>query len=122
MQEDMIVQSRTFDLLAWLIPVSNKFPKIYRFTVTQRMTMAALLFQENLVSAQTTQGRERRKQLSQCDANLGQLRVYLRLAHHWRWLSDGQYHHVSHMIAEIGRLLGGWIRSSEYKKSTPALR
>lgn len=40
------------------------------------------------------------------------LRLYLRLAHHWNWLSDGQYQHVSAMVAEIGRLLGGWLRHS----------
>lgn len=28
----------------------------------------------------------------------------------WRWLSDGQYRHVSAMVAEIGRLLGGWLK------------
>lgn len=28
------------------------------------------------------------------------------------WLSDGQYEHVSRMVAEIGRLLGGWMRQS----------
>ena len=41
---------------------------------------------------------------------MNRLRLYLRLAHHWRWLSDGQYRHVSEMVQEIGRLLGGWIR------------
>ena len=40
------------------------------------------------------------------------MRLYLRLAHRWRWLSSGQYEHVSRMVAEIGRLLGGWIRQA----------
>lgn len=37
-------------------------------------------------------------------------RHHLRLAHHWAWLNDGQYAHVSSLVAEIGKLLGGWIR------------
>jgi hypothetical protein len=49
--------------------------------------------------------------LRSADAALGRLRSYLRLAHRWGWLSDGQYAHVSAMVAEIGRLLGGWLRS-----------
>jgi len=36
----------------------------------------------------------------------------LRLAHRWHWLSDGQYEHVSRMVAEIGKLLGGWMRQA----------
>ena len=38
-------------------------------------------------------------------------RLYLRLAHRWRWLNDGQYEHVSRLVAEIGRLLGGWLKN-----------
>jgi hypothetical protein len=30
----------------------------------------------------------------------------------WHWLSGGQYHHVAEMVAEIGRLLGGWIKQT----------
>ena len=112
MQEDMIIQGRTFDLLAWLLPKSEKFPRLYRFTVTQRLMLTALEFQETLILAQSTRGRERNKQLRVCDAKLMQLRMYLRLAHHWHWFSDGQYQHVSQMVAEIGRLLGGWIKQS----------
>jgi hypothetical protein len=38
--------------------------------------------------------------------------LYLRLADHWHWLSEGQYEHVSPIEAEIGRLLGGWMRQA----------
>ena len=85
----------------------------------------ALSFQETLILAQTTQGRERTKQLRVCDTQLQQLRFYLRLSHHWQWLSDGQYQHVSIMLAEIGRLLGGWLKQSlgiGKKKSIPTRR
>jgi hypothetical protein len=44
---------------------------------------------------------------------LTKLRLYLRLAHRWQWLNDGQYEHVSRMVAEVGKLLGGWVKSSE---------
>ena len=46
------------------------------------------------------------------DACLDRLRLYLRLAHHWQWLNDGQYRHVSKIVAELGRLLGGWLKQT----------
>lgn len=110
--DDMIIFTRTFDLLAWLLPKSEHFPKVYRATITQRLMDAALDFQEALFDAQTAQGRARQTHLHQADAHLNKLRLYLRLVHHWRWLNDGQYRHVSAMIAEIGKLLGGWLKSS----------
>jgi len=61
---------------------------------------------------QTRHGTRRLDELHADDGALNKPRLYLRLAHHWRWLSDGQYEHVSRMVAEIGRLLGGWLRQS----------
>ena len=45
------------------------------------------------------------------DEDLDKVRVYLRLAVRWDWLSAGQYQHVAQMVTEIGKLLGGWIKS-----------
>lgn len=118
----MVIQARTFDLLHWLLPKAEKFPRLYRYTVTQRMMNIALSFQETLILAQTSQGRERLKHLRKCDALLQQLKFYLRLIHHWHWLSDGQYQHISLMVTEIGRLLGGWLKQSLAKKGTPTRR
>ena len=111
MADDMIILTRTFDLLAWLLPKTEKFPKAYRHTVTQRMMNAALDFQEALFDAHSQGGTTRQKHLRAADAHLNKLRLYLRLAHHWRWINDGQYRHVSAMVAEIGRLLGGWMKN-----------
>jgi len=48
------------------------------------------------------------KLLRLADEALARLRLYLRLAARWGWLSGGQYQHASTMTVEIGRLLGGW--------------
>jgi 23S rRNA-intervening sequence protein len=110
MSDDLIILTRTFDLLAWLLPKGEHFPKLYRQTVTQRMMNAALDFQEALFDAHSQRGAPRQKYLLAADAHLNKLRLYLRLAHHWKWINEGQYRHVSAMVAEIGRLLGGWLK------------
>jgi hypothetical protein len=112
MSEEMIVLSRVFDLLGWLLPKAERFPRSYRTSVTQRMMDAALDLQEHLFDAQNGRGVKRSAALTAADATLSKLRLYLRLAHHWHWLSSGQYEHVSGMVAEIGRLLGGWLKQA----------
>ena len=112
MAQQMIVFTRCYDLLAWLMPKAEKFPRAFRFTVTQRLMDAALDLQEALFDAQTHRATERLNALRKADATLGRLRLYLRLAHHWQWLSSGQYQHVSLMVAEIGRLVGGWLKQA----------
>jgi hypothetical protein len=79
--------------------------------VTQRLQNAALDFQELIVEADALRGQARRERLRQADAALGKVRLYLRLCREWRWLTPGQYQHVAGMVAELGRLLGGWIKT-----------
>jgi hypothetical protein len=73
----------------------------------------ALDFQEKLFLARKRRGAERARLLWECDAHLDTVRLYLRLVHRWRWITDGQYEHVSKLVAEIGRLLGGWVKRPE---------
>ena len=112
MADDMVIFTRCFDLLAWLMPKAEQFPRAFRFTVTQRLMNAALDLQEALIEAQSLRDARRLAALRAADAFLVRLRLYLRLAHHWKWLSTGQYGHVSASVADIGRLLGGWLRQA----------
>lgn len=112
MAEELVLLTRLFDLLAWLLPKAERFPRVYRQTVTPRLMNAALDCQEAVFAAQSARGARRHEALREADAALNRLRLYLRLAHRWRWLNDGQYEHVSAQVAEIGKLLGGWIKQS----------
>lgn len=108
----MVIFPRTYDLLSWLLPRSERFPAAHRFVVTKRLQDAALDFQETIFLANAHSGRQRLAHLVDADAHLNKLRLYLRLVHQWEWLTAGQYEHVSKLVAEIGRLLGGWIKQT----------
>jgi hypothetical protein len=109
-QQEMPIFTRTFDFLTWLLPATNNFPRAHRHSFTQRLLDAAFDLREQLEAANHRQGRERLVKLQAADEALDRVRTYLRLAARWEWLSPGQYRHVALMVAEIGRLLGGWKR------------
>jgi hypothetical protein len=88
------------------------FPRSQRFVVTRRLQDAALDFYERIVEANGSRGRDRMERLREADVALDKVRHYLRLTHRWKWLSMGQYQHASKMVAELGRLLGGWIKQT----------
>ncbi len=104
--------ARTFDFLSWLLPRTESFPRPQRLVVTQRLQSAALDFQELIVDAEAARGTARRDFLRQADAALAKVRLYLRLCREWEWLTPGQYQHAAQMVAEMGRLLGGWIKTT----------
>lgn len=108
MAQEMPIFTRTFDLLAWLLPVTNNFPKAIRFTYTQRLLNSAFDLREYLEEANIRRGKARLERLDRADEALSKLRLYLRLGFRWGWLKPGQYNHVFQIVAEIGRLLGGW--------------
>ena len=106
----MPIFTRTFDLLAWLLPATNHFPRAHRQSVTRRLLDAALDLREYLEEANLRKGGERRRSLQRADEALAKIRLYLRLVTHFKWLTPGQYKHVSKLVDEIGRILGGWIK------------
>ena len=80
MSPEMVIFTRTYDLLGWLLPKTERFPKLYRSTVTQRLMDAVLDFQEALYEAQAFDGKIRLRHLRQADPHLNKTRLYLRLA------------------------------------------
>ena len=108
----MVIFTRSFDFLTWLLPITNNFPRAHRFTFTQRLLGAAFDLREHLEMANMRQKRARLEQLRLADEALSKVRTCLRLAVRWDWLTGGQYRHAAGMVAEIGKMLGGWIRTT----------
>ena len=118
MGQEMVIFTRTFDFIDWLIPRTMDFPRSQRFVVTKRLQDAALDFYERITEANGCKGRARLEKLRQADVALQKVRHCLRLAARWKWMSAGQYRHAAAMVAELGRLLGGWIRQTARKGSS----
>ena len=107
MQESPIF-TRTFDMLVWLLPATMLFPKGQRFVLAQRVQQAGLNFYEAITAAAVSSKAGRH--LEQADIELQRLRLHLRLSHRLDLMSMGQYEHISKMVVEIGKLLGGWYK------------
>jgi hypothetical protein len=122
----MPIFSRTFHLLSWLLPATHEVPRAHRHDFTRRLLpscrgSASARLPAALPPGTFTAGRagergaeaEPRHQtehLHAADEALARLRLYLRLAVHRGWLTGGQYKHAAAMLAEVGRLFGGWHR------------
>jgi hypothetical protein len=101
--------TRTYDLVRWLLPVTVKFPRQQRFVLAEAVQRTALRFQEQIIEAAYVDAP--RPVLKQADVTLTTLRTYLRLCRDLELLAFGQYEHVARMVNEVGRLLGGWMKS-----------
>jgi len=111
MADDLRIQTRVYQLLQWLLPKAERFPRLYRTTVTQRLMDSTLDLQEAITLAAAHSGSSRQRYLKQADACLNNVRIYLRLITDWHWLSLSQYEHVSGLVNETGRMLGAWMKN-----------
>jgi len=112
MAQEMPIFVRTFDLLSWLLPMTDHFPRSHRHSATRRLLDAAFDLREHLEEANARKAAQRLESLTNADVALCRLRLYLRLASRWHWLSLSQYEHGSRMVSEVGRLLGGWQKAT----------
>jgi len=100
---------KTTNFLLWLLQHTERFPKSERFRLAKRIEDSAFDFYEELIHA--VKGRDKRRFLLQADLELEKLRLYLRLAHQRKLTNHQQYLHAAESLTEIGKLLGGWLKT-----------
>jgi len=100
---------KTYDLMVWLIPVVTSFPKDQRFRLAARLENSLYNFYEIILRAGRT--KQPRKQLMDADLELEKLRILLRLAQDVRCIPFKKYEQASRLVNEVGKLLGGWLKS-----------
>lgn len=101
--------AKTYDFVAWLIPLTLKFPRRQRFVLAAALQQDALRFQGLLIEA--THQAAPRARLLDADAELDKLRTHLRMCLDLQLVSGGQYEHAAKQLTELGRLLGGWLKT-----------
>lgn len=84
-ESEMVIFTKTFDLLSWLLPQTNHFPRAHRHTFTRRLMDAAFDLRESLEEANVRRGPARRERLDLADEAFERVRLYLRLATKWKW-------------------------------------
>lgn len=110
MSQETPLFTKTFDLLVYLLPASEKFPKSQRFVLGRRLQEISLGFLDLLLAARKCSARERPGLLRQADVELDRLRYTVRLCHEIEILSQRQYRHAAGLLAEVGKLLGKWLK------------
>jgi hypothetical protein len=99
-----------YRFVVWLIPALDKLPRSQKFLLGDRIQATALDVLERLIEATYSKARER----SLGEANLGieKLRFLFRICVDLRYLDPRRYEHAARTLDEIGRMIGGWIKTN----------
>lgn len=96
------------DLLVWLIPLLDQFPRARRFSLGDRLESGLLEVLENLVAA--AYSRDKRPFLIPANRRLQVVRHLWRLCYELQVIPVKRYEHGARLLVNLGRQIGGWAR------------
>jgi hypothetical protein len=109
-EQELVVITKSYDLILWSCHHTSKFPRNHRFVLGERLERNLYDLLELLIRAKYT--RNRQESLHQANLLLEILRFQMRLAKDLQCLKVQSYGFAAKAIDEIGKLVGGWLRSS----------
>ena len=111
--ESLKILQKTFDMMEYAYLALAQYPKgeKYALVVDIKRCMDTILERE--IEAQKKY--HKKTTLQSLDIELMKLRAYIRLSHRLKFLPPKKYEVWSGYLVEIGKMLGGWIKSQSEK-------
>ena len=101
------------DLTTWTIERATKMPREHKFVVGDKLVETCLEITTLLVEASFA--RDKLELLARASRALTRARVIVRIAQRLRLLSEKQREHFINESLTIGKMLGGWTRSTQMR-------
>ena len=115
------IYKKIVDLYKTLHLYRVSIPKQDRFTLWQKCENSAIDILDLLLLTAQLPKEQKLAEMENLSRQLNILRVFLRVAKEVRTIDNKKYVNLQMIIDEIGRMLGGWIKSVKNpKENTPA--
>ncbi|MEM7554251.1 MAG: diversity-generating retroelement protein Avd [Cyanobacteria bacterium P01_A01_bin.84] len=112
MSELPIIQ-KTYDLIKWYVPILNRLPRNYKFTLGERMILGLFDLLDNLIIARYA--KQKLTTLESLNSKLDILRYQTRLLLDFNLINTKRYEYAQKLLNDIGGDLGGWIKQQKAK-------
>jgi len=108
---ELKIQQKWEDMAQYAYVALRHIPKSERFTLGAEVRQSIWKGLRLIVRANTS--RDKRKFLYELDAEIKTLQSLIRTAHSLQIIPDKKYRIWSEQLVELGRMLGGWIKSTK---------
>ena len=108
---DIPIFKKIYDLYKEIAALRKTVSKQDRYTLWQRVESVALDLVENILEASALFKHEKGPLLTRASTKLNLLRFLIRLASDIKAIDGKKYTMLQQHIDEVGRMLGGWIKS-----------
>lgn len=116
MLTNLMVFQKTYDLFLHAYPIFKKFPKSERFTLVQKIENTILDILAGII--ETIHEESKLNSLKHVSIELEKLKVLIRLSKELEFISIDEYEALSSYMVEIGKMIGGWIKTESEKSNS----
>ncbi len=103
------IYAKTEDMVEYLYTVLRQYPRSEKFVLAAETKKAALELLELIISC--NKHYMKKTTMRDVDIQLDILRAMVRLGHRLGFLKNHPYEVLSGKVDEIGRMIGGWMKS-----------
>ena len=102
---------KIYDFYSALYSVIEKMPKKDKYSLGLKIDKTTLDLFELVIEAGNTQIASKANLLNQASVKIDLLKLLIRLSYEIRAIDKKKYLKLEEQLQEIGRMIGGWLRS-----------
>ena len=107
--EELKILQKTFDMMEYAYKALAQYPKGEKFSLVADIKRCMDLIMERIIEANKKY--YKKTTLQELDVEVEKLKAYIRLSHKLGFLPAKKYDLWSGQAVEIGKMVGGWIKS-----------
>lgn len=111
--EPFKILEKVFDMIGYAYPALAQFPKAEKFSLVADIKHIMDRMLELTIEAQKKY--YKKTTLQELDVCVAKLKAYIRLSFNLKFLPMSKYEIWSGMVVEIGKMLGGWLKTVNQK-------
>lgn len=109
---NLIIYQKYLELIYYTNDLVRKYPKCEKFTLVQETKQTVYEGLKLIMFAQKEFNKViRLKHLSNLDVTLNLLKVHIRIAYRYKYISSNNYSTWSTKVTDICNIMGSWINS-----------
>lgn len=102
--------------IEYMLEVILKIPRTEKFSIGTEVKTSMYEMLKNILLASKIDKNKRLSIYNIVDSNIYYQRICIRIMYNQKWIDEKKYKHSNELLAEIGKILGGLIKSLEVKK------
>lgn len=107
--QELIILQKIMDMMEYGYLALAQYPKAEKFALVTDIKRSMDTMLERVIEAQKKY--YKKTTLQELDVEIAKLKAYMRLSHTLKFLPTHKYEVWSGMVVEIGRMLGGWLKT-----------